>query len=286
MQKTRTRGFTLIELLVVIAIIAILIALLLPAVQQAREAARRTQCRNNLKQIGLAMHNYHDVHLIFPFGYQTANYLGNTDSTRDSFIGWGTMILPYLDQAPLYNFIDSNGGFDGGEPAGSTRWYQITALNTNGQGGKVILNAFICPSDRSGGLNSRLSGSMGKSNYKGCCEADDSVFFTNATETRIRSITDGTSNTLMVGEASTRGIYVGSVWAGIISSTGDNMAMADTTAGNAINGTNNDAFNSAHEGGAHFLFCDGRVQFLSENIDSTTYARLGSKNAGTQPGEY
>jgi prepilin-type N-terminal cleavage/methylation domain-containing protein len=96
----RRRGFTLIELLVVIAIIAILIALLLPAVQQAREAARRTQCRNNMKQMGLALHNYHDSFNTFPFGWMAGNDLNVS--------AWGIMILPYLDQAPLYNQWDSS----------------------------------------------------------------------------------------------------------------------------------------------------------------------------------
>ncbi len=95
-QKQRQRGFTLIELLVVIAIIAILIALLLPAVQQAREAARRTQCKNNLKQIGLSLHNYHDVYNSFPNGTVSTS-AGNWG------ISWWARVLPYVDQAPLYN---------------------------------------------------------------------------------------------------------------------------------------------------------------------------------------
>src|SRR5512132_3123304 len=99
----RSMGFTLIELLVVIAIIAVLIALLLPAVQQAREAARRTQCKNNLKQIGIALHSYHDTSITLPPGWISTNRWGA-----------GTMILPYVDQAPLYNAIGSTAG------AGST----------------------------------------------------------------------------------------------------------------------------------------------------------------------
>ena len=116
MVKSKWRGFTLIELLVVIAIIAVLIALLLPAVQQAREAARRTQCKNNLKQIGLACHNYHDTAKQFP---QNWSGRGLSESVRgdwtNSFgdFGWAVMALPYFDQAPLYNqfnFNDNNGG--------------------------------------------------------------------------------------------------------------------------------------------------------------------------------
>ena len=94
----QSRGFTLIELLVVIAIIAILIALLLPAVQQAREAARRTQCKNNMKQLGLALHNYHDVHTAFPSGWIAVD--NRVQSAHDGLngAGWGTMILPYVEQ--------------------------------------------------------------------------------------------------------------------------------------------------------------------------------------------
>src|SRR3954463_8669310 len=98
-------GFTLIELLVVIAIIAILIALLLPAVQQAREAARRTQCKNNLKQIGLALHNYHDVFGCIPPGYIDIG-TPNSPTVYDGGWSWASMILPQIDQAPLFNSFD------------------------------------------------------------------------------------------------------------------------------------------------------------------------------------
>jgi prepilin-type N-terminal cleavage/methylation domain-containing protein len=102
MTNKNARGFTLIELLVVIAIIAILIALLLPAVQQAREAARRSQCKNNLKQIGLAMHNYHETHGVFPYGANDHWGWSSNPPTRCGF-NWRVMILPFIDQANLYN---------------------------------------------------------------------------------------------------------------------------------------------------------------------------------------
>jgi len=122
-MQRKQRGFTLIELLVVIAIIAILIALLLPAVQQAREAARRTQCRNNMKQLGLALHNYHDAFTTFPIGTQWS------DDPN-----WRIGILPYLDQAPLYNSLNLSSGF----------------MAHNGMGSNDILydvelNAYVCP---------------------------------------------------------------------------------------------------------------------------------------------
>ncbi|MEZ6133148.1 MAG: DUF1559 domain-containing protein, partial [Planctomycetaceae bacterium] len=109
-RQSRKSGFTLIELLVVIAIIAILIALLLPAVQQAREAARRTECKNKLKQLGLAFHNYHDTHNTFPAAlyssgrYNSAAYFSGNNTVKN-VTGW-QMILPYMDQAALYNQFD------------------------------------------------------------------------------------------------------------------------------------------------------------------------------------
>ena len=99
-RRHRSRGFTLIELLVVIAIIAVLIALLLPAVQQAREAARRSQCKNNLKQLGLALHNYHDVHNTLPYGYWSREGTVGVTKNRDS---WFQRILPFVDQVALFN---------------------------------------------------------------------------------------------------------------------------------------------------------------------------------------
>jgi prepilin-type N-terminal cleavage/methylation domain-containing protein len=138
MSKSR-RGFTLIELLVVIAIIAILIALLLPAVQQAREAARRTQCRNNLKQIGLALHNYHDSFNLFPPGYIVA-----TNGLNYQGYGWGTMLLPSFDQAPLYNTIQTSLGM----VANGNLQANGTAMTVNGTGRFApILPGFRCPSD-------------------------------------------------------------------------------------------------------------------------------------------
>ena len=125
-NRFRLRGFTLIELLVVIAIIAILIALLLPAVQQAREAARRTQCKNNLKQLGLALHNYHDVHLMFP---------GNIVETPGGFrnTSWYTLILPYLEQAPAYQLMEFSGtNFSNQNAAPNLNWQVLQQLRVPG----------------------------------------------------------------------------------------------------------------------------------------------------------
>ena len=130
--KRSNRGFTLIELLVVIAIIAILISLLLPAVQQAREAARRTQCRNNLKQIGLALHNYHDVYDTFPMSFIVDANLGAGITGTDTMMSWQTAICPYIDQANVYNAM----GGQGLKVVGGTENIQS----------ETVIPGFICPS--------------------------------------------------------------------------------------------------------------------------------------------
>ncbi|MCA9027033.1 MAG: DUF1559 domain-containing protein [Planctomycetaceae bacterium] len=144
--QSRKRGFTLIELLVVIAIIAILIALLLPAVQQAREAARRTQCRNNLKQLGLALHNYHDVFLTFPQGFIVDATFGAGITGTPNMSSWSFSILPYIDQTNLYNTIASSGG-------GLT----VVGGVTNTQA-KTTVPGFICPSVPRSGSSSTITG--------------------------------------------------------------------------------------------------------------------------------
>jgi prepilin-type N-terminal cleavage/methylation domain-containing protein len=290
----KRQGFTLIELLVVIAIIAILIALLLPAVQQAREAARRTQCRNNLHQIGLAMHNYHDTHGLFPppvIG-RHANGLcapPGITSTMPGGWGWGAMILPFLDEAALFNA--SNFDLDVGAGANSTVV-------------QARLTQFNCPSDidpslrmSSGGVvamtgNYAVNGGPSDWICGWCTEtnADGShwdplrdwpsgtgVFYLNS-KTKIRDIIDGTSNTLMAGEvhmdqdtcksADNCGFWAVGRHAG--------NACRDTVMPMNVQMGDWWSFGSKHEGGGFFLFCDGQVRFLSENIDATTYRALST----------
>ena len=288
MAGASRKGFTLVELLVVIAIIGILIALLLPAVQAAREAARRATCSNNLKQLGVALHTYHDTHRIFPFGYTTRDYgvaVSPASNANDSDlrISWGTLILPFIEQEGLYEFLGANGAFD------APRWYLQPAL-TDDPGAKTVLSTFMCPSDTMGGLNTDIN-DFGKSNYKGVGLHDsaDFIFSLEWNETRLRDITDGTSNTVMVGEASTEGSYEGGLWIGTYVPDGDTyntMVKTLNSAAFLINGTSPYAFNSTHPGGAQFLFADARVRFLSEDIDGDTYLHLGQKRDGQVLGEY
>jgi prepilin-type N-terminal cleavage/methylation domain-containing protein/prepilin-type processing-associated H-X9-DG protein len=200
MKKSRMRGFTLIELLVVIAIIAILIALLLPAVQQAREAARRSQCRNNLKQLGLALHNYHDNFSVFPRG-TTGPVIEGNDGAGWRAYSAHAMILPYIDQAPLYATVadaiqqNRRACCDGTASAGENAPWLLDNRR---------IPAFVCPSDPA-----RPSGPQAINNYamsnganKGWAvpAIDQNGVFNRTVVVRIADILDGTSNVIAVSE--------------------------------------------------------------------------------------
>jgi len=263
--KTRLRGFTLIELLVVIAIIAVLIALLLPAVQQAREAARRSECKNNLKQLGLAFHNYHDTYNQFPPGC--------IDHGAAAAWSWAAFLLPSMDQQPLYNTLNV-----GGNSA------VTVAYNSP-------IKGFRCPSD-TGPIANTVHNSQTLSNYVGANNAGTAsvaVMPANGNglvrrngNLSVRDVTDGTSQTIAVGErawvvpgtASTQGAgNVLSASNATGAATGANsFAALVGTANIALNAASvtSEGFSSVHEGGAQFLLADGSVRFISENISQTT----------------
>ncbi len=304
-------GFTLVELLVVIAIIGILIALLLPAVQAAREAARRMQCTNNLKQLGLALHNYHDTHRSFPSGsitgppnganinnpWEAARSSGSGDSNQHG-TSWLLRILPFIEQGPIYQ-----------------QWNVTTNVIGNAAIAQLDIAAFYCPSRRSEVteqqrlLNSNWTG--GGNDYGGCAGsgmtfatgtgkpfdtassatqrwdhgARRGIFWRNS-NTRFMAIQDGTTNTIMTGElqrlnhASDPLQQSQDGWA-----VGGSATLFSTHEGwggnlGAINNKYFESPGSRHTGGANFGMADGSVHFISETIDREIFRYLGSMADG------
>ncbi len=294
-RRYRGNGFTLIELLVVIAIIAILIALLLPAVQNAREAARRTQCKNNLKQIALALHNYHDIYMRLPPGSVSGRDTSGNGRANDfdGMWGWQVMILPQLEQTTLWNQLDVS------KSEGADRFpnYDSIDNSSNPLGGRVFA-AFVCPSCPGGRMNPFFKMNA-KANYVG----SHNLMYTNS-NTVFRDISDGTSNTLLVAErvllAGGNRKSIGAIWIGgeqcgtgaarrfeaaseintpfsgsLDSST--NCQTGDTNQSRAV-------ASSAHAGGGQFALADGSVRFISETIASNPLPGSDSNAADPGPG--
>ncbi|MBL8809874.1 MAG: DUF1559 domain-containing protein [Planctomycetaceae bacterium] len=321
-QRTRKSGFTLIELLVVIAIIAILVALLLPAVQQAREAARRTQCKNNLHQLGIALHNYHDVFNKFPPGSFWNNVNGGRTYQQGSLL---THLLPYVEQSNMFNQIPFNS-----PPAPSYNVNDATLPDGRLMRQVFFVPGFVCPSDTAGNRFNNVStvqnyaGSKGASNagsptggnpaqsptcpdkYLGYRMGDTHAsgvsgpFHRNGRSDSMKDCPDGLSNTIYIGEVRPEcSNHMRQGW--LQANNGQGMAStiypinlntcveAANTGCNWVNNwTDEFGFRSRHTGGAQFLLGDGAVRFISENIDHTTYNRLGAKADGqvvTVPGE-
>ncbi len=294
MVRSRRLAFTLIELLVVIAIIAVLIGLLLPAVQKVREAAARIACANNQKQIGLAMHNYADVLGAFPPAFR------NTARTNsgDYFPGWGwgTFILPYVEQDPLYRLLDPDSRTFGGLPP-SNQFARPNALT------QTRLKVYRCPSDTGPDLNPfRLlpaDGSFATSNYRAICGTDsdgafrvnedrNGVLFQNS-RVAFTAITDGTSNTVVVGECifdDKPGVNKwAAIWAGHTGLYGGGVRISDVMwhlddNSAQINGTAPQAFGSRHPGGAYFGFGDGSIRFVRNGANPAVVKWLGCRNDG------
>ena len=325
-KARRFHAFTLIELLVVIAIIAVLIALLLPAVQQAREAARRTQCKNNLKQLGLALHNYHDTFRKFPLNrFSNRNVGTNFMTPTYGTLGWLAMCLPFIDQSPLYNTINSSD-----QTMNRVNEAIISGIPANVAARRTVITAFLCASnpqepmvsngagsgdDWGSGLDGGRTdyvGNMGwmnaghrdcpqgiyGGNWNGAAWADATDGGTMAGCNGVigwqgciglQQITDGTSNTMAVLEDHH---WVSKATPSRIQN--DSLWMG----GYAIHSTKMpinwdpagdfrcDQWSSIHVGGAHGLLADGSTRFVSENCAWQVRQALGTR-AGSEPlGDY
>lgn len=273
------RAFSLIELLVVIAVIAVLVGLLLPAVQNAREAARRATCRNNLKQLGLALHNYHQAHKLFPPGSLNR---GPVQAHHTGW-GWGALMLPQLEQQSLYDQIN---------------FFQPLTFGSNQALLAQGLSVWRCPSDSAPDAIQISGSQLATGNYAGCAGSmtGEGILF-GFSSVRISDVTDGTSHTILAGERVNQlnvpklGSFT-SGWYGAI--PGLNSATPNSIPHLENNGLftpNSDlnfpyAFQSRHTGGVNLLLCDGAVRFVSDNIDSRVWNALGSRKGGEVISDY
>ncbi|MCI0683425.1 MAG: DUF1559 domain-containing protein [Gemmataceae bacterium] len=270
------RGFTLIELLVVIAIIAVLIALLVPAVQRVRESASRLRCHNNLKQIGLALHSYHDRMKYFPPGYVS----GVNAAGEDTGPGWGwaAHILDDIEQTPLRRQI--NFGLD-------------VAHSANAGPRVHRLQIFLCPSDAHVGtfVPDGASVSIAHGNYAGVfgnLEIEDGpgngngMFYRNS-RLRFADLVDGSSNTFLVGERSSN--LSKATWTGALAGIDESQALVLGTCDhlpNDLAAAHAEDFWSRHAQGVNFLFGDGSVHNIHNSISEDVYRALSTR-AGGEP---
>jgi len=316
---SRRRGFTLIELLVVIAIMAVLVGLLLPAVQQAREAARRSQCQNNLKQIGLALHNYADAHGGFPGTHFYATIDGHWRHN-----GWAVSILPYLDQAPLFEQYDLNHSFSDEENQDVVKTKLSVFLCPSTPGGQQLVSQLY--NDDDWAFRPDLTAATGDyAASRGACRLPwraDMVPnpalppparngcvegpMIHRQRNHLADITDGTTNTICIIESAGGVPYgpnhekrtdpgaldwfgYGNAWAGVRGNFVVGSEFDPTVSGgpHLFNMKNDGAeAYSFHQGGVHVLLCDGSARFVSEHTDRVVYSNLLTRELGEIVGEW
>lgn len=313
MNRTRQRGFTLVELLVVIAIIGILVALLLPAVQAAREAARRMQCQNNMKQLGLAIHNYHDTYKVLPPSFVQSNELA-----------WTVLTLPFFEQGALHSQFNFAAG-------------SYTATGKNNPHGLTKIASLLCPSaprvvnkmaqrpvdnvnppDAVGGeppwtthyygINGPRGTAPSGLNYAEYTGTGTAAFegtrvsaagmFSIRGEYGLKECVDGTSSTIMLGEMSWDSPRFGTRYRSWLRGGAAGTIQYSVASRNVVNAINsgrkammispyNDVpMGSMHPGGTNFTLGDASVRYISETIDMTTYRALGSRDDGEAIGDY
>ncbi len=310
-RRSLRGAFTLVELLVVIAIIGVLVGLLLPAVQAAREAARRMSCSNNLKQIGLGLHTYHDTFRVFPYGWD------------DRGMTWSGHILPQIEQANLYQTLIF-------QESGPGNWDSDGSPNEIAT--STVISTYRCPSMALkehldyNGIPERVPGSYRGSagtesssddtstavaGTKGLENLDQDGIFYACSKTKFRDIIDGTSNTIMIGESYTDPEFVkdgqgmdywyigspqadpcrcdggtgGSEFSEVVGTTIaqiNAIRKAPTTSGYLMELS----FGSYHVGGAHFSMSDGAVRFITDSLDMETYKAIGSRDGHEIVSEY
>ncbi|MBI1914999.1 MAG: DUF1559 domain-containing protein [Planctomycetes bacterium] len=301
-RSVRT-AFTLIELLVVIAIMGTLIGLMLPAIQKVREIAMRLQCKNNLRQIGIGLHNYHNTRGSFPPGYRAGPYVDGTTDTAPGW-GWAAFLLPYIEEDPLFRQLDFSRPIQNSPAVEKLVKLYLCPADVYQQGSFIVPDAFGNPLVAAAPCS-----------YAACCGGDESeptdpggrgVFYRNS-RTPVSDIPDGSSNTILIGErswANANGTWAGAVPGGVClrgslnptpgSSASFGPAPTLVLAHSHLNNTNTDTdgglddFSSRHIGGSNMLFGDGHVSFIrsvpsdpgegSYSVDSLSFQAMGTRN--------